>query len=288
MLEAAHEIETEGNYENFKLAVIPSLKTIEGFLWASPNNTNLLGTLTKGYAAAGFGLYEVNIMRKKYADEDKNIAKINAESSYSKSIRYGFRYLEQYGISFLKLKKIMKSEGAIAKFLDDKLKVNDLNLNVIFFLGQSMASMMNLNRKDIFMLSYLSVAKDLIDWTCLKEPNFQYGSCQVFNGYYLSSKPKMLGGDFAAGKKLFLEAIKSFPENLNNIASYLQFYVIPMGNEEEYQIYKTKLLSELKKFNQNLKWNPDEEKYLGSPLALLNAIAAEKLNIMIKYEDDLF
>ena len=133
----------------------------------------------------------------------------------------------------------------------------------------------------------------MIDSVCEVEPTFQFGACDIFYGAFEVSRPKTLGGNPEKGNKIFKQAMLSRADNLLISVAYLQYSVIPSGNQEEYKELKEKLEKAAVQF-KNLSlivpgmaientFNQSDER-----LSVLNSIALKRFEIMKKFEKKLF
>ena len=290
LADATAEIETEENWQVFKDGVPAALKTIEGLAYLDPTNEDLLVSLTKGYAAYGFGVYETLHLEEKFKDADKTPYKRQAIYHYDKSISYGLRWLLSHGFEFAAFSKAAKADQGLA-YLDDILDDdNQKHLEGVFFLGQSWLSYINLQRDQPALFAQLYVVKNFFDWVCKAKPDFRFGACQAFYGAYALSRPKMLGGDPEKGAAIFAKAIKDYPKNLFLRVAFLEYYAIAAMDEDVYKVQKRYLLAALKK-TQAAKVPARGPLSLESPEQtgqIYNAIALRRFKIIRQYEKELF
>ena len=95
MLNASSDMETESNFELLKSSIAPNLKMLEGLLSQSPNNQNLLLTLTKGYTALAFLVNETEMYEEEWSGKKTEENKRQALKNYTRALSYGLRYLEE-------------------------------------------------------------------------------------------------------------------------------------------------------------------------------------------------
>lgn len=290
-LESTPGMEREASWENFKEGVPANLKLVEGLLAIRPEDESLLVSAAKGYAGYAFAVHETEFLADKLKEREKSIHKERALIAYSKAIDYGLRFLQTQGVSFDDLRKATQSKEGVVGLLNDELGNSMTNYEGVVFTAQALGSLINLSRENISLVAQLPIAKGMFDWVCTKSPNIGHGICQIFYGSYEAGRPSMLGGDPEKGKEIFEKFIKENPANWLGRIAYLQYYVIPMSDEDIYEEQK-KELSRLSDIHQKrLIWSPDSknQKELGNPqLSLYQAIAIKRFNIIKKYEKDLF
>jgi hypothetical protein len=222
----------ESNFEIFKSGVTGNLVLIEGLLAQSPKNLDLLATLNKGYAGYAFAVNETQMYEEEWAELKSEDGKRQALLNYTRSMNFGFRYLNDSGIELSDILSKANEGQAIHQLLDKKLSSdNQRDLEVVLFTAQSMAALINLQKDNIGLVSQLPAAKGMFDWVCSKNPSINYGTCDIFNGAYEAGRPQMLGGNPAKGKEIFLNAIARHPHNWLIRTSYIQFYLIPQNDE---------------------------------------------------------
>src|SRR5690606_29325702 len=122
--------------------------------------------------------------------------------------------------------------------LSKKLPSNKRAYEATAFFAQALGGLINMKKDDMVLVAQLPVAKGMFDWVCVEEPNINHGACDLFYGAYEAGRPKMLGGNPEKGKKIFLKAIELNPNNWLARVTYLQYYVIPMFDEDEWAAQK--------------------------------------------------
>jgi hypothetical protein len=289
--EATPGFEKEGDWNNFKQSIPGNLKLVEGLLEIRPNNEALLVSAIKGFSGYAFGVYETEYLVDKYAENDESLSKNQAISFYSKAIRYGLRYFKINNIAYDDLQKAMKGDEGIAKLLDSNIGDGQIQLEGVLFFAQALGSAINLQRDNMSMAAQLPIVKGLFDWVCDKRPYIANGMCPIFNGTYLAGRPKMLGGNPEKGREIFETLIKESPHNWLAILTFMEFYIIPMGDEDLYRTYKRKLNKLQVLHQKELFWRPGEKEqaaFANKRLRLYQAIALKRFEIIKKYENDLF
>jgi len=287
--EATGELETDGNWESFKSGAMGNIKLIEGLLYLAPGDDDLLASLTKAYAGYAFGVYETLYLGDKLAENDNEENLNQAIYNYSKAVNYGLTYLKEQGVSFEKLKKNI---GEVKEILKDELGTGKRDLETVFYIGQAIGSLVNLQKTNMSLITLVPMAKGMFDYVCETEPEFNHGACGIFYGSYEASRPKMLGGNPEKGKQIFLKTIKENPHNWFARAAFIEQYIVPMVDEDEYETQKEFLEEAAESFDKELKWNPfkkeSEEAFKKKNLKVFQALGLKRFEIISKYEKEIF
>ncbi len=289
MEKGANQINHDPDWHFFKQAAPANIKMIEGLSFANPDNDKLLAMLAKSYGGYAYGVLETLNLDDALKDREKLFYKDQAIGAYTKSLNYGLKYLERKGIK----KTDVFSKEAAAKLpilLEEKLDSDDKT--AVFFTGQSLGGLINLQKENVLLISRIGAAKALMDWVCQRDMDFEGGACHLFYALYEASRPAMLGGNLEKGKKLFKKFIKEHPYNLLGRVSYIQYYVIPMMDEVEYAKQREALIREFSIWEKVKNAGAQDsrvENYLKrGHLNLFNAIANERFKIIEKNKDNIF
>lgn len=285
IFEASRDMETESNFETTKAALAPNLKLIEGLLSQAPNNRELLLTLTKGYTALAFMVNESDMYDEEWSGKKTEEHKKQALKNYTRAFNYGLHYLETKNIKQVDL----FSNSQIV--LDKNLSNNQIDLEVVLFTAQSLGGMINLQKDNMALVAQLPVVKTLFDWVCLKKPDINFGSCNIFYGAYEAGRPKMLGGNPDKGKEYFQNAIKKYPYNWLIRTSYIQYYLVPMSDEEGFAKEMKELEQIYKDFESNSIYSTNAEESPWSKethLRVYQSLAMKRYELLNKYKKQLF
>jgi hypothetical protein len=282
----------EGSWENFEKGVISNLQMMEGLLKLDPRDKNLLAALTKGYTGYSYAVNETNYLKDYYSESNNEFNLKMARVNYTKAIDYGLRYLELSQVSYNELANSVKEKNGIIGLLDRRLiGSNKRDREVVFFLGQAIGALINLDRGNLTLVAQLSVVKKLYDWACSYEEDFNFGTCDLFYGVYESSRPKMLGGNPEKGKGYFQKVIKTHPHNWLARINYLQYYIIPKEDKVSFGEQKFFLDNAERIFKEDSLWHPvrkTSDAFKDKRLRLFQAVALKRFAIIKKYEKDLF
>ncbi len=290
--QATYAVETENNWDNFRRGVPGNLTLMEGLLYLDKENEKLLASLIKGYAAYAYIIDETLYLDDKLSDNDK-IRNLNqAIYNYARAFKFGQKYLRLNDISYKQLMARMNEPGGIEAILDDELSDSRRNLESVLFMAHALGSLINLQRSDMALIAQLPVAKGMFDWVCKKDPNINFNTCDIFYGYYEASRPRMLGGNPQRGKKIFLDLINKSPDNWLARTAYIQYYLIPMMDEDGYEKQK-RVLNKLKKTHyEDLKWSPSrikrDDAFVSERLRVYQTLAIKRFEIIVKNEEEIF
>ncbi|MDO9181505.1 MAG: TRAP transporter TatT component family protein [Bacteriovorax sp.] len=288
---ASNEVEAETNFELFKLGVPGNLLLMEGLLSESPENLDILATLTKGYAGYAFAINETEMYNEEWGELKTEVGKSQALFNYTRAFNFGLRYLKINKIELNDLISKMNEPQGIAHFLEKRLSADKKDLDLVLFTAQSFAALINLQKDNISMVAQLPVAKAMFDWVCMKDPKINYGTCDILYAAFEAGRPKMLGGNPEKGKEIFLCAISNHPHNWLIRTSYMQYYLIPQNDQEGFleqlQYLKNKQV-EFQSFHiysagtNSINWNQE------SRLRFYQTLALKRFELMNKYQKQFF
>ena len=284
------EMEQERDWDIFAQSVPAGIKTMEAMSFVDPENKNLLLSLAKAYTALGYGIYETLSLQESFSDADLTPNKNLAEMSYSRAISYGLRYLQERGVPFDQLNLAIGNGGevGVTQLLAKELSPKDIDdLEGVLFTAQAWGGLINM-KKSIPLMAQAPIIKGMFDWVCTAKPDIAGGVCDLLLGAYDLGRPQSLGGQPEKGRKTLTDAIARNPENLLARVAYLQFWVIPNGDEEAYKVQKT-FIEDRKEQLQALKvWIPGQEKPAPNRQNLYDAIALKRFDIIKTFEKKLF
>lgn len=289
--EASYELETENNWDNFRQAVIPNLKMVEGLLYVRKNNESLLATLAKGYGAYGFVVNETLYLEDKINDIEPSRHLEQALLNYKKSVQYGVQYLEQKGISYNDLLVGVSSKEKLSELLESKVGNDPQAYETVFFMALSSMNMANLNKRNMKLVSQLPLFSNMIDLACDVNPSIAGDNCDVIKSVYLASRPRMMGGNPRQAGKDLNKYISNHPENYFAREAYVQYVVIPQINEKEYKIQKQFFLKAIAQNKKNKNWSPLDDKNNieeNKNMRIYRALAIKRFELIMKYEKELF
>lgn len=293
LYDASLQGEAESNYAIFEKGIPGNLMLIEGLLSESPENKDLLLTLTKGYAGYAYIINETDLLNEEWSEAKSEIAKSQALLNYTRAFNFGLRYLKAQKVEFSDLLNRMNDTQGIPHLLEKHLSSDKKNLELVLFTAQSFAALVNLQKDNMSIIAQLPVAKAMFDWVCMKNPQINYGTCDIFYGAYEAGRPKMLGGNPEKGKEIFLRAIENHPHNWLIRTSYMQYYLIPQNDKDGFDLQMEYMKNKQTEFDNlyiytsrsstdDTSWSKE------SRLRLYQSLALKRTELMNKYQKQFF
>lgn len=290
---ASTEAEAEPNYEIFKSGVPGNLMLMEGLLAESPENKDILLTLTKGYAGVAFAVNETEMHSEEWSEAKSENGKSQALFNYTRAMNFGLRYLKTNNISLSELLEKVNEPQGVTHLLDKRLSSDKKDLELVLFTAQSIGALINLQKDNISLVAQLPLAKSMFDWVCMKKPQINYGTCDIFYGAFEAGRPKMLGGNPEKGKEIFLQAIAKHPHNWLIRTSFMLYYLIPQNDKDGFLVQIDYLKKKQAEFNsfyvytsnpeaKNVDWNREKS------VRLYQSLALKRLELMEKHQKQFF
>jgi hypothetical protein len=276
----------ERNWDFFKDSSPANLKFLEMLYLQDTSNLRLLSVLIKGYAGYAYGVPETLAFGDELLGLDESIHKVNAIDFYTRSFDSGLHYLHHKNIHRQNL--LSGDEKALTKLLKKNLDKDDLT--ALLYFAQSWGSLVNLQKDNIFLISQVPTIKVLFDWICDQRPDIENGVCDIFYAQYEASRPRMLGGNPAKAKELYLAAMKKRPQHLLIRLGYIQYLILPAFDQQAYEAEAATLKEEFAKWE-----NLNRDTMLGKSgyeevqhLNLFNAIAKKRFEMIEKNKNKIF
>lgn len=285
---ASFELETERNWAIFRDTALANLKLVEGLLYVNSENKELLITAIKGNAGYGFAVPETLHLKFQLSDSEESSELNKAKTMYSKALYYSEKLFLERGLTFKRLFSALRERGLFDRLMDAEFEDEKKDLEAVFFTAQAMGGLINLSRDKMSLVAKLPLVKALFDWVCNKDPDINFGACDIFYGSYEAGRPSMLGGNPAKGKKIFLNAIAKRPENMLLKVAYIQFYLIPMSDEKGYKQQKFYLEKKIREYKKNRFWSMGQKTIDKDRINIYQAIAFERFKIIKKLEGEIF
>lgn len=291
LFDLSYSIEFQRDFEFFRQATPSNLQLFESIWSMSPKNEKLLSVLVKGYAGFAFAVFETEYLSNIIKAEEDQSKIDRIIHYYTKAFNYALMYFSEHNISYRNIVAAGKEPGGVKKLFDKELDDEAQDLEIVLFAAQSLGSMINLQKTNMGIVAQLPTVKEMFDWVCEKNPKINFGACDIFYATFEASRPKTLGGDPEKGKKLFLEGIKNYPDNFLIRAAYIQYYIVPMSDEEGYKEQRFYLEAALRNSEKFRKWSPIENdfpEFKERRLAAYQMVGLERFKIFKKYEKELF
>jgi hypothetical protein len=177
------------------------LKTVEGFLLASPDNKKMIKLLAQGYCEYAFGFLENDIETALMNGQDEVAAPVVARATglYLRCMNYGLKLLG---------KDWEKAIYADMAALESKVKgAGKGQVPGMFWTALGLASAININRDDIELVAYLPKARILLERVVALDERYHMASAHMALGLLATSQGAALGGNPEKGKQHFERAI---------------------------------------------------------------------------------
>lgn len=283
----ASQVNEIQDWDYFQKATPGSILLLESLLATSPQNPELLSQIIKAHFGYAYGVYETEYLGEYYRGVRHSSYKNKALYHYKKAIEYGKQLLEAYDVPYDNLKKLILAPPKILERLDERM--TSKAVLGIFYTGAALSSSINLQRTRGDLITLVPLGKALIDWACEQDPDLEYGFCQIFDGMYLLSRPKMFGGNPSKGLKLMQSYAQKNPGNFLIPVTLLQFHTIPTDNKKEFNKSVSLLSQKFKNFEDNSIDFSGKSKPVGpSYFNLFNAIAKKRFENIVKNKKHLF
>lgn len=276
----------ERNWEFLKESAPGNLKFLELLSLQDKNNTILLGTLAKAYAGYAFAIYETLYFEDSILGVNDSQAFKQAIDLHTRALDNGLNFLDKKGISRKELLEL--DEGDLLTKLGRKL--DDEDLEGALYTAQAWASLINLQKDNMNLISQVPRVKIIFDFVCKEEPKIDNGVCDMFYAQYEASRPKMLGGNPQRGRELYADAMVKYPKNLLIRMNYIQYSLLPSFEAEQYEVQAEILRKEFAIWeNLNRDNLVDESPYrIHEDLNLYNAVAKKRFEIIEKHKAKIF
>lgn len=274
----AQKLTLERDWDFFKDSAPGNLKLLETLYLQDQENLKLLSTLIKSFAGYAYAVPETLAFGDEVSGVDNSIHKRQAVSIYTKAFDYGLEYFHHKGVTRKDILEL--DEAALKNDFDKKLRRDDFT--AILFFAQSWASLINLQKDNIALVSQVPKVKVLFDWVCRQDPEIEYGVCEIFDAQYEASRPRMLGGNPEKAKELYKASIKKNPLHLLMRVGYIQYSILPAFDEDAYNQEAKVLVEEFSKWSDLNRDNlEDRSEYKTvEHLNLYNAIAKKRFEFI--------
>jgi hypothetical protein len=287
--DASFDQQLENDWELFEDSLGSNIKLMEALLSQDEWNKSLMVSLIKGYVAKGFAIHETYYLKDKLDDVENSVHRKRALASYTKALEVGVKFLVSEGLKEDILSKNVNTPEKLFSLIDSEVSSNKRNIEGVLYTAQALAALVNLQRENMKVIAYLPVAKSMFDWACMKDPDVALGACDIFYASYDSGRPKMLGGDPERGKQKFLAGIAKRPDNYLMREAFIEFYSIPMIDEDSYHRQKLFFKKIAPDFEKKRFWKGQtiklpKKKYTN----VYNMIAIKRMQIIMSLEEDIF
>lgn len=199
---ASFSLSQESDIELARQAAPASLKTIEGFLLASPNNPNLTFILARGYCEYAFGFLDDDVERLNFAGktDDAEAVSRRATKLFLRCMNYGLKLLDK------SWEKAVYAD--MATFEAKVKKAGKGDVPGMFYLAQGLGSAINQNKDDIELVAYAPKVQMLFERIVQLDETFSNASAHIGLGLLHASRGEALGGKPEESRKHFERAIE--------------------------------------------------------------------------------
>lgn len=259
----------ESDIDVARAAIPASLKTVEGFHVANPDNPKLKEILAQGWCSYATGFlqdeWEVAKMEGRFDDAEK--ARHRASRMFLRCMNYGLKQLPGKWSDAI--------HGDIASVEKLLAKASKSQKRGLFWTAVGLGSAINMNRDDIAMVAHLPKAKMILEKIVEWDPGYQNGMALIALGMSNSARGTALGGEPEKGREYFERAVE-VTEGKFLMAKVLQArtYAVITQNRELFR----KLLIEVLTTDPAV--YPDQR--------LANELAHHKARRYLKQEKDWF
>jgi len=198
---ASFSLAQESDVEFARQAAPASLKTLEGFLLASPGNENLIFILARGYCEYSFGFLDDDVERLNFAGktEEADAVSKRATRLFLRCMNYGMKLLDKSWEKAI--------YGDMASFEAKVKKAGKGDVPGMFYVAQGLGSAINQNKDDIEMVAYAPKVQLLFERIVQLDEKFSNASAHIGLGLLHASRGEALGGKPEESRKHFERAI---------------------------------------------------------------------------------
>ncbi len=199
---AAPSMAMESDVDFAREAAPGQLKTVEGFLLASPENRTLIRLLAQGYCEYAFGFLDSDLEALTMAgrdDEQTTKLRVRTTGLYQRCMSYGLKLL---GGSWEKA-----MQGELAAFRTKVADAGKGSVAGLFFTALGLASAININRDNLELVAQLPRAKMMLERVVQLDEKFYNGGAHMALGMLYSAQGAAIGGNPTKGLEHFDRAI---------------------------------------------------------------------------------
>ncbi|HEY3358264.1 MAG TPA: TRAP transporter TatT component family protein [Polyangia bacterium] len=200
---AAPVFYTEPDVTFAREAMAANLKLVEGLLLVSSQNRDLLVRAAEGFCGYAF-LFVEDDYEALAPSEEAQRAPLAARASafYDRAEDYAIRYLE---VRRPGVRKALTGPPAELEAVLGQMDTRDVP--GLFWLAFAKAGYLNLNRDKVDAIASLGRIEAVLGRVIQLDERFFHGGAHLALGAILSSRPRMLGGDPARGRREIERAI---------------------------------------------------------------------------------
>jgi hypothetical protein len=231
------------------------LMLIDGMVQAIPNNEQLLIAAAQSYSSYASLFVE---------DQDKEYANL----LYEKGKRYALKSLEMRGLK-------NPLEKSFDDFKEGVTRLGKKDLPYLFWSATCWANWINLNLDSMEAISELPRVEWMMKRALELDEGFYYGGPHLFMGIWLTSRPKIAGGDLKKAQEHFLKALDLGHGN------FLMAYVY-------YANYYARKTMDKDLFTSTLQKVLETPADISPDLILVNTVAKKKAKELLSHTEEYF
>lgn len=199
---AAGALNMESDVEFARAAAPGSLKTVEGFHLATPDNPVYLAILAEGYCSYTFGLLEDEMEEATLAGKDEVAEELGRRATglYLRCMNFGLQLLGDGWDKTL--------YGETEAFERRVKAAGKDHVAGLFWVALGLASAINLNRDDIDLVAYMPKARLIFERVVELDERFYNGGAHMALGMLYTAQGAAMGGNPEQGKRHFERAIE--------------------------------------------------------------------------------
>ncbi len=278
LVDANRAFASEPDRELAAAAIPASLKTIEGFLAAHPQQPQLLELLAEGYFNYAFAFLETDAERQQLVQEDAGAAaklRVRALGLYKRSSVFALRLLEQRRPELAAMLRHSQIGGHALLAPDLLSEVGKDDVAPLFWFGSAQAAIINLSKDDPSSLARLPIAKAILARTIELDEDFFFASAMTSLGAIAASTPQALGGDPKLASRHFERAIElTGGRHLFSKVLYARMVGVQKGDKNFYANGLRDVLA--------------ADPNVDPQMALANHIAQARAKVYLEIIDDVF
>ncbi|MBW2731385.1 MAG: hypothetical protein JRH20_03270 [Deltaproteobacteria bacterium] len=205
----AAAMDKEWDYELAATSFAPTIKTLETFLYSSPQNPVLLKLLARLYSGYGMVVLEDQLERMAASSDDLDAnpaveqLRLRAKEMHLRAHRYGLRLLETHETGAKETFK--KGREALEKFL---ASCDEDDVEGLFWAAAPLSMAINVDREDVALMGNIAKIKAILERVVALNEGFYFANAHVILGSLYGSVGPMLGGDAKRAREHFERALK--------------------------------------------------------------------------------
>lgn len=199
---ASPSLNMESDVQLAREAIPGQLKTVEGFLLASPENPKLLTLVARGYCEYGFGFLEGDMEVLELLGKTDDLAALTERTTrlYLRCMNYGLKLLGPRWDTAL--------QGELDAFEAQVKSAKPKDVPGLFYTALGLASAININRDNVDFLAYLAKAKLMFERVVALDETYANAMAHIALGKLHSAQGVAVGGQPEEGRKHYERAFE--------------------------------------------------------------------------------